>query len=386
LTRGLSIYLDLLRFVAALAVVVHHLRLTPGGGMGTSVFTTWGHEAVVVFFVLSEFVVHHAATARDETFLAFASSRISRIYSVIVPCIALTLLCDAVGLRVAPEVYQGIHIEDAQRDPLARIMMSLLLLNNTWVPIQMFSNLPYWSVCYEFWYYFLFAACFYFEGRQRWTLLAVFAFLAGPRALVEFPIWLMGAWAYRRSVDRTWSTWWTWLLFLQPIAVLAVYAHYDLGAWSFGVTTSLIDAKWLDSGCAYVLTDLWLGVSFALNLLAAKRLDSTFERILGRIGPLIQKGAARSFTLYLFHQPIMFLLAALMTRVGTGLWADWVVNIGTILLPLSVASVVEGQRYRLKPIVRAKLVYWVPILAVHGRSTVADKPVFAAAQQLSGSR
>jgi peptidoglycan/LPS O-acetylase OafA/YrhL len=59
LGKGLSVYLDMLRVVAALLVVLCHLGQAPIGGFDMfSGFVNWGHEAVIIFFVLSGFVIH----------------------------------------------------------------------------------------------------------------------------------------------------------------------------------------------------------------------------------------------------------------------------------------------------------------------------------------
>jgi peptidoglycan/LPS O-acetylase OafA/YrhL len=85
MTPGLSLYLDLLRVMAAVQVVVYHLGKIDAAGVGQGLLNAWGHEAVVIFFVLSGFVISHAANTSDRTFARYASSRISRLYSVVLP-------------------------------------------------------------------------------------------------------------------------------------------------------------------------------------------------------------------------------------------------------------------------------------------------------------
>jgi peptidoglycan/LPS O-acetylase OafA/YrhL len=364
-SRGLSIYLDLLRFLAALQVALYHVALNPGVALPTMGWNQWGHEAVVVFFVLSGFVINHAAETREKTCLDFAASRIARIYSVVIPCIVLTVLFDVVGLRIAPDVYRDMHIDDAWQFPGARILISGLLLNNSWVPVQMFSNVPFWSVCYEFWYYFLFAAAFYFEGRQRIALVALAAFFAGPRALIVMPIWLMGVWVFRAKLDAGWSKVLLGFALVQPVLVLAAYHQLGLKEAGFAITTGWVDGKWLDNGSAFILTDFWLGLSFALHLLAAKRWFASdmaavpLRWLEWAEGP-IRALAARSFTLYLIHLPLMFVLTAVLSLGVQGGLLTVMVMIGTVGLPLLMGSVIEGQRHRLRPLVVRGLVHWIP--------------------------
>ena len=78
---GLSLYLELLRLLAATEVVLFHLNGFPLLGGHRAPWNAFGHEAVVVFFVLSGFVIAFAAHTREHSAKAYAVSRLSRIYS-----------------------------------------------------------------------------------------------------------------------------------------------------------------------------------------------------------------------------------------------------------------------------------------------------------------
>jgi peptidoglycan/LPS O-acetylase OafA/YrhL len=98
-----------------------------------------------------------------------------------------------------------------------------------------------------------------------------------------------------------------------------------------------------------VISDTVLGLSFALHLVAAKQFDGTLASALQRLAPAIRWGAARSFTLYLMHQPVLFLLTALMLQVADGPWRPAVILAGTVALPMLMAPLIEAQRHRLRP-------------------------------------
>jgi peptidoglycan/LPS O-acetylase OafA/YrhL len=347
LGRGLSLHLDLLRVLAAMGAVLCHLGQVPVEGLSVfSMVSPWGHQAVMVFFVLSGFVIHHAAQTGERSLESFATSRITRIYSVVVPCILLTILCDQIGMRLAPDLYSYLEVDRAQGSPAARALWSLFMLNESWLRLRMFSNLPYWSLCFEVWYYALFAAWFYCTGRTRLLLTGGLALVAGPRILLLFPVWIMGALAYRETASTNWRAGTVWLAFLQPLAIAAI---------------------WLAAGVeppAFV-GDYVLGLSVALHLMAAKRLDAPLVATQQCLEPVVRWIAARSFTLYLLHMPLMYLTMALVeplagrSLLGVPLCAV-LVTFGTIGLPLLVASPIENQRYRLRPLVRRAITYLRP--------------------------
>ncbi|WP_342223471.1 acyltransferase family protein [Klebsiella pneumoniae] len=95
-----SIYLDLIRFTAALVVVLSHaagftsLKIPIISGLGT--------EAVVVFFVLSGYVIAYVSSNKENNYIAFFKARAIRIYSVLVPAVLITLIFDHIGLKYNP--------------------------------------------------------------------------------------------------------------------------------------------------------------------------------------------------------------------------------------------------------------------------------------------
>jgi len=96
--------LDLLRFCAALGVMVYHLTFVPtfiaGGALfdGLAEITRFGFLGVDLFFMISGFVILWSADNR--TALEFAVSRVARLMpsywvSMTITCIGLSLLAAA---------------------------------------------------------------------------------------------------------------------------------------------------------------------------------------------------------------------------------------------------------------------------------------------------
>ena len=89
MTPLLSVWLDLARLAAALVVVLHHVWpvLVPHHRL------PWpGHHAVVVFFVLSGFVIAFVTDRRETTLRIYAQRRAARILSVAIPALMLGLI------------------------------------------------------------------------------------------------------------------------------------------------------------------------------------------------------------------------------------------------------------------------------------------------------
>ena len=349
---GLSLYLELLRLLAATEVVLFHVNGFALLGGQRAAWNAFGHEAVVVFFVLSGFVIAFAAQTREHTAKAYAVSRLTRIYSVALPCLLFTLLFDRIGQALAPQLYAGLITDGSA---LVRLVLGGLFLNESWsVSAQMFSNTPYWSIAYEFWYYAVFAALFYFRGWARITLTALAGLIAGYKILLLFPIWALGWGVYRWTRSHQVSPALGVVLFVQPALVL--YLDDSLswtrhaGEWlaaMIGQDTWRVGLSW----SRYVLTDTLLGLSMAVHFVGAAALSPWLERALLPLAKPVKWLAARSFTLYLLHQPAMLLVGAVLLTLGLPLLGSWSVFAATWGIVLVVAQVSELQKHRLKPLV-----------------------------------
>jgi len=110
MNRSFSLYLDLVRFLAALTVLLFHASGLEFVKVDT-VLGHYGREAVIVFFVLSGFVIAYTADQKDSTLPEYATHRISRIYSVVIPALILTPIVDWIGARIHPEFYVGYNAQ-----------------------------------------------------------------------------------------------------------------------------------------------------------------------------------------------------------------------------------------------------------------------------------
>jgi peptidoglycan/LPS O-acetylase OafA/YrhL len=355
MTRGLSLYLDLLRLIAALEVFAFHLAGLSFLGIPRSAWNAYGHEAVTVFFVLSGFVIRHAAGKNDDTIEKFVTSRLTRVYSVALPCLALTLLFDTIGHAFALDYYSGL-ITDGPA--WLRLAIGATMLNEAWISVQMLSNTPYWSISYEFWYYAIFAALFYGSGKRKWLLALVCCIVAGPKILLLFPIWAMGWLAYMERFSLRLPTWARLGLFIQPVFVLIFCDHFHLAREGGAFLEAHMGHELWRNGLAwsrFVLSDTLLGASIALHLIGGKGLGDWLWTLLHRFEIPIRYGAARSFTLYLLHQPAILVSAACLAAWPLGVWRGLIVASVSLCVILLVALITEGQRHRFKPIVVAAL-------------------------------
>ncbi len=162
---------QLLRFWAALAVVLYHMQphLVAAGGPQQGVFglfRLFGYAGVDVFFVISGFIIWHTTESLrgGRWSLDFAYRRATRIYTGYWPYFLLALAVIAV---YAPQRLGGLALTD-----------SFLLLH---APLSELVLPVAWTLTYELYFYTVFMLLLWFSTRVR--LFAVAGLLATVAAI-----------------------------------------------------------------------------------------------------------------------------------------------------------------------------------------------------------
>jgi peptidoglycan/LPS O-acetylase OafA/YrhL len=313
LTRDESLYLDLIRFLAALVVFTDHYssaRLTAGLLWQLQ---PYGHIAVMAFFVLSGFVISYVTTEKETMLSSYSIARLARLYSVALPAVIIGIILDAIGRSIQPSLYT--HSWGYANDyPFSRVLASLTFTSQLWFhTISTFSNLSFWSLPYEFWYYVLFGIALFFRGKTRVVLCAITALIIGPRILFLFPVWLMGVAAHRLVSAVHLSRWLAWCIFAGSLAGLVAIRLVHV-PW-LGIHTDELLPATIKQACCRVpggglLGDYCYGLLFAMNF-AAFNFMGTLSWLPATIGRCIRLLAGATFSIYLFHMPVLQFLAAI---------------------------------------------------------------------------
>jgi len=335
MNKELSTYLDLLRVSAAATVFLGHLSwMAISGGFLWQV-QPYGHSAVIVFFVLSGFVISYAADVRERTLFDFSVARLARLYSVVLPAILLTVVCDAIGTQHNPAVY------DMSREthPLWRLLLGVLFLTQSWGHSSLLSNEAYWSLPYEFWYYVLFAAATFLKGWQRIAVLIVSGALAGPGILVMAPIWAAGAAAYQLAKRATLGqatarTIWV----VTGAAAIAVILNNRIPASAETMFLPAVFSGW----------DFLLGFLVAANIFSASFLSFGLVKFHAPLAKL----AGMTFALYLFHLPLLHLAAAFIPRALPMPVRGLIEGSLTLAAVYFLSFITEGQKHRWRDTIR----------------------------------
>jgi peptidoglycan/LPS O-acetylase OafA/YrhL len=345
-----SLYLDLVRVLAALTIFLVHAssdRFTDGWLWR---FSSLGVDAVMVFFVLSGFVIAYVVEQREKSGRDFVLARLARLWSVVVPALVLTVVLDAIGQGLDPSLYRGSHYQDS--DPVWRFMANLFFIQELWfISVHPFSNSPFWSIGYEFWYYALFAVATFASGWKRGLLVFLVAAIAGPKILLLLPVWLMGIYVHRFGRRPSLSPGYSWVLFAGAPIIYLVCLRVGLRQICLDWTHEVLGTAFADGWLVYSKEFLYsylVGALTAMNFIG-------FLGIARHVAPYLARGqlairfvAAYTFSLYLFHLPLLQFYAAIIPGESASRLLQAVIMMASLASVVALGAITELQKGRLR--------------------------------------
>lgn len=346
--KEFSLYLDAVRFICALLVVIYHVKPP---GFDNSFMFSLGHEAVMFFFVLSGYIIAYTSLDKKRSLSDYFVSRVSRIYSVAIPAIILTYLFDFIGQGLSPETYSAGYM--AMDSAILRGVSGTLFLNEIWfLSTQLFSNVPYWSLNYEVMFYVFGAFSIYTKGRLRIFFLITLSCCIGPKILLMLPIWYLGFLVYKWQNIRL-SLLVGVFLFVFSVIGFSMYFAFEIRWVCSDFIESLVGKELFVNltFSRYFLGDYFFAIFVLLNFVSVSIISRQISFNMPVIEKIISYLASITFTLYLLHVPLSLFFEAIIGEKDN--WFNWIIIfilvISTVLL---VSSFTERKKDFFKSVCR----------------------------------
>jgi peptidoglycan/LPS O-acetylase OafA/YrhL len=353
-----SVHLDLLRGVASLGVLLGHWKdaffVDYNDAGSHSLFLRafygaagLGHQWVIVFFVMSGFLVGGSVLRAKETgrwsWRIYLLTRLTRLYIVLMPALLLGGVLDWAGMHVhgSEGIYRGqsgmhalssdVHLSLTAESFAANaaFLQTISLPGMKGKALTTFgSNGPLWSLSNEFWYYLAFPVLLILLGVRR----SLFA-----RSSCVFALLLWG-WFVGSEIALLGVTW------LLGVSLSLLPGPRWRGRWTgmlaiAGTTVCCITAMVQNRNHAGIVADILLGIVVALLIWAILHCGTgPVPQAYIRVS---QRSARSSYTTYLVHFPMLiFLKAILHLPRAVPAWHMLLVSVAVLAAILVYAQIV----------------------------------------------
>lgn len=330
-----AILIALLRGLAAIEVAAAHLRaqLFPGYQLvphptvwfqGLAFFTGFAHQAVVMFFLLSGWLVGGSLLNKigaPDALKIYAIDRVTRLWTVLIPCFLFMLL---LGVGFGALDPRALDFSSRCQYSAFAFVGNLIGLQPGFVP-AFGGDFPLWSLANETWYYILFPLLLLiFTARAARTRICsamcagLIAYFLSHAVLLYFSLWLLGAGFSRVRVDATWRF---RLLLFSIFAAISVFyrmrgSNDDLTAQSF-------------------IQDFIYSIAFLTFLSSMQYAVPRHSGWINAVKAVGKLTSEFSFTLYVLHIPVigafLHLAPRLRNRLAQDDPLDWAIYFAMLL-------------------------------------------------------
>lgn len=312
MSRDWSLFLDVLRLFAAIIVV--HSHFVTGSMIDIESPLEFGREAVVIFFLMSGYVIAYTSEEKHTGWKDYLSARVARITSIAYPALAVGFIIAALGVHFTPAMYSDIYqLNHVWKYIIAHsAFLGETSLMNEKPPL----NDPYWSLSYEVWYYIFFAIAFYAKGLLRWVLAIPTLALMGIKIILLMPVWWAGVYLYKTHAQPKQAKYWVWatlsislVIFLKTFGVDAYLRALIPDSWELGSADRFL---W-----DYVVTILVFCFFYCVR--------SIDLSVLNQHASGIRKYANYTFALYLTHNIVLKVSERILEHKVASWWQILVV-------------------------------------------------------------
>ncbi|CAH0136103.1 hypothetical protein SRABI96_00361 [Peribacillus sp. Bi96] len=371
LLKGSSSYhLDFIRGVAAILVLVNHFRniffvkfedIDFPNAILLLLYSIagLGHQAVIVFFVLSGFFISNSVLTKvynnTWSWKYYLINRLTRLYVVLIPVLVIGFIIDLIGSNFLDYSFFPKNMDNGLS--FSVLVGNLFFLQEIFVPV-LGANDPLWSLSYEFWYYILFPCIlFIFVKKKSGFMVGLYSILTillmtvlGVKILQYFIIWLLGVLILVSPAIKIKSNFYK--IMIKSVVLFSFIAV--LGISRLGLLPS-----------AFV-GDLFVAITFSSFIYTIVHFETkfiTFSNLKLLYYSFSKKIASFSFTLYLVHFPVLIFLFAFINNLGFDrmqpTYSNMLIGVGIclgiILITYVMSLFTEGKTSQVRAIVIRKL-------------------------------
>ncbi|MDC2890028.1 acyltransferase family protein [Psychrosphaera algicola] len=253
---------------------------------------------------MSGFVIAFVTAEKEKNISTYAVARISRLYSILIPALILTFTFDYIGFSYNPEFYlEGAWPFETEHSFLNYVLSFLWFRIFGILGLTYSINQPFWSLTFEWFYYIIFACAFFIRSNLKYVAIAIFCLIAGPTIVALLPIWIAGFVLFKLMPSN------------NPVKNKQLKAVASMVSLILMILLGPIvrDIAFTSDFIARteLFGDYFDALLFCIHIYYSPSLLMYFSKPLIKYKSIINWLASLTFSLYLFHRPIIQTIAAL---------------------------------------------------------------------------
>jgi peptidoglycan/LPS O-acetylase OafA/YrhL len=370
-----------MRGIAAILVVLQHIRqIAVADASGVPDLAVWqkpfyfitalGDSSVMIFFVLSGFLVGSsvikAITTDRWSWAKYATARISRIYSVLIPALLIGAGLDIGGNFIFGHatIYASDHYNVTLPHRIITMITPVIWVGNLFSLQGIFvptlgSNGPLWSLANEWWYYILYPLAILPIVNRNLSIKSIayvclcimILTILTPSIRWLFLVWLMGA----------------CIVFLPQLKAKV---------WHIGLCGTLL-VFWLAFGALNLFGGVYVDLArYMTGFLAASLIYLISCRKAALVNGIYARCthflASISYTLYLTHMPFIVFVTAFLIQDGPKLLPNLSSIAATIAIAILSVIYAVAIWYLFERHTNIVKQWLESILAIKGMSTLRE--------------
>lgn len=311
--------LDLLRFSAAIFVMLYHYLFRSDFFNGDYDFAKYGYLGVQLFFMISGFVIYYSI--ENKTILQFVKSRFFRLYPIYWICLTFTLIITFLFSDI--------------RYTAEEILVNYTMLQG-FFKIRHVDGV-YWTLCVELIFYFW---AFINIFNRKATMIGVFVFL-----IFSFVnIWYHFNIEIRTILLMEWSPYFISGLAFFKIIIKKERSYLIVLFFSFLLSLYYADFQYRRISENY---DVDYNVYFVFSIISMFFIVfSNIDKIVFKYDGILKIFGGITYPLYLIHQIVGYLaIKKLMALNINGLYSVLITSVLMIIISYFINDFIENKRY-----------------------------------------
>jgi peptidoglycan/LPS O-acetylase OafA/YrhL len=285
--------LESLRGMAAIYVMLYHVLKEPCGKYKIFFLLSFAQEMVILFFVLSGFVIYYSSTkTKNDCLQNFAVRRFRRIY----PLFIVSLVVSYIFCCISEEKIVLINFNELLGN-LLMLQDSSALKPGVWFD-SFLGNPALWSLSYEWWFYLIFFLIYKLIASAMISLFGYITYFTYPNkislTLMYFLIWWSGVELAREYLKNKLITFYGQRILLISLTLMCMLLLLQVliyrGRIGVGIHPFLEFRHFFADVIIILVGIFWQNISFL-----------GFQYTIGWLSIL----APISYGIYIIHYPIM---------------------------------------------------------------------------------